>query len=231
MTKSKLKIVGLQKLSVIDYSGYTACTVFLGGCNFACPFCHNSELNADCEQLLSIEEFFAFLERRKKVLDAVCVSGGEPLLNPDVTEFISRIKSNGFRVKLDTNGSFPDRLQSLVEAKLVDYVAMDVKNSLDKYAQTAGCAIDTQAIERSLDFLLSCVVDFEFRTTLVKELITAEDIDNIARRIQGAKHYYLQNFEDKDTVPYRLHGFSREELNKLLEVARKFVPNAELRLI
>ena len=190
-------ISGLQKLTLLDYPGRVACTVFTGGCNFRCPFCHNAPLVLP-ERLArdsSEEAVLAFLSKRRGVLDGVAVTGGEPLLHRDIGAFLEKVKALGFSVKLDTNGSFPDRLRALVSAGLVDRGAMDVKNSPALYEKTAGAAVDMAAIARSRDFLLSGAVDYEFRTTVVKGLHTKESLMDAARWIRGAKEYYLQQFK------------------------------------
>ena len=166
-----MNIAGLQKMTLLDYPGKVACTVFLQGCNFRCPFCHNSGLLGVPEStLMNMEQFLTFLQRRKGLLDAVCVSGGEPTLSPDLRELLTAIKAMGFSVKLDTNGSRPEILEQLVQDGLVDYVAMDIKNCPQRYGETAGIpALNLQPLERSIRFLLSGAVDYEFRTTVVAQ--------------------------------------------------------------
>ena len=224
---------GLQKLTLLDYPGEIAATVFTGGCNFRCPFCHNASLVLPEKfgATLPTEEFFAFLESRKGKLRAVCVSGGEPTLMFDLEEFISRIKSMGFLVKLDTNGSRPDVLKSLVEKGLVDYVAMDIKNSLDMYPRTVGVEdFDVTPIRESAEYLMSGAVDYEFRTTLVAGLHTEREITEIGRWLEGAPRLYLQNFVDSgDLLSPGLHGLEKAELLALQGIARDFFPHAELR--
>ncbi len=227
-----MKLYGLQKLTLLDYPGHTACTVFTGGCNFRCPFCHNAPLvtTIDHTQVLEDTEFFRFLAKRKGILDGVCISGGEPLLQPDITDFIKEIKRMGFLVKLDTNGSFPEKLQALLSEDLVDFVAMDIKNSLEKYAVTAGVAVDTAAIEKSMDLLLSCKSAYEFRTTVVRQLHTEEDIEKIALRISGAKAFFLQNFVNSGNLI--AEGFSAHDAETLIRMrncAIRHVPSAALR--
>lgn len=226
-------ISGLQKLTLLDYPGRVACTVFTGGCNFRCPFCHNAPLVLP-ERLArdsSEEEVLAFLSKRRGVLDGVAVTGGEPLLHRDIGAFLEKVKALGFSVKLDTNGSFPDRLRALVSAGLVDRVAMDVKNSPALYEKTAGAAVDMAAIERSRDFLLSGAVDYEFRTTVVKGLHTKESLMDAARWIRGAKEYYLQQFKDSGDVLAieGLGAFSEKEMHALADAAAEFVPSVQVR--
>lgn len=226
-------ISGLQKLTLLDYPGRVACTVFTGGCNFRCPFCHNAPLVLP-ERLArdsSEEAVLAFLSKRRGVLDGVAVTGGEPLLHRDIGAFLEKVKALGFSVKLDTNGSFPDRLRTLVSAGLVDRVAMDVKNSPALYEKTAGAAVDMAAIARSRDFLLSGAVDYEFRTTVVKGLHTKESLMDAARWIRGAKEYYLQQFKDSGDVLAieGLGAFSEKEMHALADAAAEFVPSVQVR--
>ena len=227
-----MKIYGLQKLTLLDYPGHTACTVFTGGCNFRCPFCHNAGLvtTVGAEPAIAETDFFALLEKRRGVLDGVCITGGEPLIQPDIAAFIGKIRGLGYRVKLDTNGSFPEKLQELTEAGLVDYVAMDVKNCLEKYSLTAGVEIDTGLIEKSIDLLLSDVVDYEFRTTVVRELHTEEDIEKIAVRIRGAKRFFLQNFVNSgNLIGEGLSAHTPENMEKMRLRATPYIPNTVLR--
>ena len=203
-----MKISGLQKLTLLDYPGKVACTVFLGGCNFRCPFCHNSELlGADAETLMGPEELLAFLKSRRGILDGVCITGGEPTLQKDLPELLRSIKRLGYEIKLDTNGYRPDMLRELTEQGLVDYVAMDVKNSPERYGATSGVeAIDLDRIEESLRFLMEETVDYELRTTVVKPLHDAESIAAMAQWLlsigtgKKAKGLYIQPFVDRDTV-------------------------------
>ena len=227
-----MDIEGLQKLTLLDYPGKVACTVFLGGCNLRCPFCHNSELVvAPAPAQLDDEELISFLRTRKGLLDGVCITGGEPLLRPGLMDLLKKIRAEGFLIKLDTNGAYPDRLKELVGAGLVDYVAMDVKNSPGHYAETVGCPqLDLDPFKESVDYLLSGPVDYEFRTTVVKEFHKEEDFVEIGKLIRGAKRYFLQSFVDRDTVLQSgLHAYSREELTHFSEVIRPFVHSVELR--
>lgn len=227
-------ISGLQKLTLLDYPGTVACTVFTGGCNLRCPFCHNASLVLP-ERLArdtDEERVLAFLEKRRGVLDGVAVTGGEPLLHKELPGFLERIKALGYRIKLDTNGSFPERLRELVDAGLVDRVAMDIKNSPALYAKTAGLeALELGGIERSKDYLLGGAVEYEFRTTAVKGLHTRESIGEAARWIQGAREYYLQQFKDSGDV-LRIEGlsaFNEEEMRALAGAAAVYVPSASVR--
>ena len=226
-------ISGLQKLTLLDYPGKVACTVFTPGCNLRCPFCHNAPLvlpelvgqDTDEEQVLS------FLRKRQGVLDGVAITGGEPLITDETENFIEKIKSMGYAVKLDTNGAFPERLRRLTGKGLVDYVAMDIKNSPHKYAQTIGLdSAPLGKIEESIHILMSGSVDYEFRTTLVKGFHTEDDIKTIGKWLSGADKWYLQAFKDSgDLISGGLCGFERDEYLRLLDTARRFVPNAQLR--
>lgn len=225
-------IHGLQKMTLLDYPGFVACTVFLNGCDFRCPYCHNFELvNGTAQALMDDGEFFAFLGKRKGLLDGVCISGGEPLLHKDIEDFIRKIREMGYKVKLDTNGYHPDMLKKLIDEELLDYIAMDVKNSFTKYAVTAGVPnIDTSIIKRSISIIMNSGVDYEFRTTVVGGLHEACDFEQMAAAIQGAKAYYLQQFTMRDTVPDRaLYSPSTEEMEAFLKAAKKYVDSAQLR--
>lgn len=230
-----MKIKGLQKTTLLDYPEKLAATVFLGGCNFKCPFCHNATLVILPNEVDSIseDEFFSYISKRKGVLDGVCVTGGEPLLSSGITEFIKKIKSLGLLVKLDTNGSFPDKLESLLDQKLVDYVAMDIKNCKEKYAITSGINANSEYIEkadRSIDIIMQKAPDYEFRTTVVRELHTIEDIVKIANRIKSAKKYFLQTYVDSgNTIKVGYSAYSASEMLEILENTRKVLPVTNLR--
>ena len=205
-----MRIVGLQKMTLLDYPGRVACTVFLGGCNFRCPFCHNSELlDGSAEPVMDVQELLAFLEKRKGLLDGVCITGGEPTLQKDLPELLSAIKALGYAVKLDTNGYRPEILKDLVGQGLVDYVGIDVQNSPQRYAETAGLpGLDIARIEESLAFLLSGAVDYELRTTVAEPLHDRQAMEDIARWIekispnQKARRFFIQPFVDRDTVMF-----------------------------
>ena len=226
-------IQGLQKLTLLDYPGETACTVFTAGCNFRCPFCHNASLVIDTHrnEEITTEDFFAFLKKRQGVLDGVCVTGGEPLIQQDLEEFLDRIKKLGYLVKLDTNGSFPDRLRRLVEAGLVDYVAMDIKNSPENYGRTIGVKeYDISSINQSVRYLLGGNVPYEFRTTVVREFHQRSDFESIGRWLAGAEHYYLQQFVDSgDLIQKGLRGYNDKIMAQALEIVKKHVETAQLR--
>lgn len=223
-------ISGLQKLTLLDFPGRTACTVFFGGCNFRCPFCHNASLVLGHGDRIEIEEFFSFLRLRKGILDGVAVTGGEPLLQPEIASFIQQIKEMGFLVKLDTNGSFPQKLRELVGNHLVDYVAMDIKSSKKGYARTAGCAVDLESICESVDYLLGAPVEYEFRTTAAKGLVDPEDFAEIGQWIQGAQQYFIQGFVDSgDLLGSGVCAYTKEEMEGLRNIVLPYVPSASLR--
>lgn len=228
-----MKIMGLQKLTLLDYPGKTACTVFTAGCNFRCPFCHNASLVTHIKEETEIteEEFFAFLKKRQGVLDGVCITGGEPTLMPDLEEFIEKIKEMGFEVKLDTNGYNPNILSELIDKNLIDYVAMDIKNCKEKYGLTVGIEnFDISPIEKSVEILKRGAVDFEFRTTVVDELHTAEDIEKIGKWLYPAEKYYLQGFKDSgDLIENGLHGKSENDMKNLLKSLENTIPTAQIR--
>ena len=190
-------------MTLLDYPGKVACTIFTGGCNFRCPFCHNALLvtkTQDVEEHKA-EDILSFLQKRKGILDGVCITGGEPLLNKEIFDFVKSIKKMGFLVKIDTNGSYPENLKRMIDEKLCDYVAMDIKNCKEKYALTAGVQhIDIDAIDESVQILLKSDIDYEFRTTVVKEYHTVEDMEKIGHWICGASAYYLQNFENSGNL-------------------------------
>ena len=225
-------IGGITNLTLLDYPEKVACTVFTVGCNFRCPFCHNNTLvcGNDGKQL-SVVEALRFLQKRRNVLEGVCLTGGEPLIQNGVGEFLQAVKALGYSVKLDTNGAFPDRLKALIDAKLVDYVAMDVKNSLDKYVVTAGCKeSDLDKIQQSVAYLKSNIVDYEFRTTVTGNLHDEQSIEAMARWLTGAKRLYLQMFVNSgDLIDPSTTGCDEDTMRRYLDIVRKYVPSAELR--
>jgi pyruvate formate lyase activating enzyme len=232
---SALRISGLQKLTLLDYPGHVACTVFTGGCNFRCPFCHNAPLVLP-ERLQGdengAETVVAFLKKRQGILDGVAVTGGEPLLHKDIDGFLRQVKDLGYAVKLDTNGSFPERLRALVEAGLVDRVAVDIKNSPALYAKTVGVSgFDLRPVEETKNYLLAGPVEYEFRTTVVKGLHTRESLVEAAQWIAGAREYYLQQFKDSgDVIAIEgLSAFTGEEMHALAEAVRPHVPTVRVR--
>ncbi len=227
-----MKIQGLQKMTLLDYPGRVACTVFLGGCDFRCPFCHNYELvEGSMPVMMEDDEFFAFLDKRHGLLDGVAVTGGEPCLRKDLPEFFRKIREKGFSVKLDTNGNNPKMLEKLIEEGLVDYVAMDVKNSPEKYAATIGLSdFDVSKVRESVEILKNAGIPYEFRTTVIDEYHDAEDFEKIGQWIRGAKQYFLQAFTDRDTVPdHSLHAPQAAKMLEYRDIAARYVESAEVR--
>lgn len=228
-----MKLFGLEKLSLVDYDGLVASTVFTASCNFKCPFCHNSPLVTDVNNLTEIpeQEVLDYFNSRRGILDGVCITGGEPTLQKDLPEFIAKIKALGLSVKLDTNGTNPDMIKYLFENKLIDYVAMDIKNSKENYASIIGFEkFDTAKVEESVDYLINSDADYEFRTTLVKEYHTATDIENIGKWIKGAKKYALQKFKDTGScIESGLSPIGDNVAKEYLDIIIKYVPNAKLR--
>ena len=227
-----MNIKGLQKTTLLDFPEKLACTVFTGGCNFRCPFCHNASLVLRAGEVegISEEEFFSYISKRSGMLDGVCITGGEPLLNPDIADFIRKIRAFGLLVKLDTNGSLPDRLKALLDEGLLDYVAMDIKNSSERYALTAGVDKFPEEIEKSINLIIQGAPDYEFRTTVVRELHTTQDIVSIAERISGAKKYFLQTYVDSgDLINDGFSAYSASEMLEILDSARRVLPITALR--
>ena len=227
-----MNIHGLQKMTLLDFPGRVACTVFLGGCDLRCPFCHNAELiDGTAEPVMDENELLAFLEKRKGLLDGVAFTGGEPTLRRDLPDLLRKIKSMGYPIKLDTNGMHPDRLKAMLDEGLLDYVAMDIKAGPENYAHTCGLEkIDLKPIDESIRLLMNAGIDYEFRTTVVDELHTVRDFEAIAGWIAGAKAYYLQAFTDRDTVVYEnFHAPTRECMETYAAVVRKTVQNVALR--
>ena len=227
-----MKIHGLQKMTLLDFPGRVACTVFFGGCDMRCPFCHNAELlDGSAPAVMDETELLAFLRKRQGLLDGVALTGGEPLLQKDLPRLAEEIRALGYPVKLDTNGTHPEALRAMIERGLAQYVAMDIKNSPDRYAKTAGLeALDLSPIRESVSLLMGGGCDYEFRTTVVKELHDDDSFRTIGPWIQGAKRYYLQPFTDRDTVPFAgFHAPDGETLNRWLEIVRPWVPSAAIR--
>lgn len=228
-----MQIHGLNKTTLLDYPEHVAATVFTGGCNFCCPFCHNGDLVLHPGEfpVISEEEVLTFLKKRKNILSGVCVTGGEPTLQPDLADFIRKIKELGLLVKLDTNGYRPGVLQSLLREKLLDYVAMDLKNSREKYALTVGKPdLEIEKLEESVDMLLHSGVAYEFRTTVVKGLHEDEDFVKMGQWIEGAEAYYLQSYRDNENVIKKGYSaFGKGELESFLQLVKPYVKKAELR--
>ncbi|WP_349945251.1 anaerobic ribonucleoside-triphosphate reductase activating protein [Lacrimispora sp. BS-2] len=227
-----MKLCGLQKTTLLDFPGHVAATIFLGGCNFRCPFCHNSELiGSEAKSIFSEEEILGFLNKRKGILEGVCITGGEPTLAEDLEPFIRKIRDLGYLIKLDTNGYRPEVLKSLVLKGLLDYVAMDIKAGRENYHKAAGVkGLKIKDIEESAAFLLDGTLPFEFRTTAVKGIHSLRDFADIGKWLAGCPHYYLQNYVDSDQVLCPgYQSFSKEELDKFLNILKPLIPNAMLR--
>ena len=229
-----MNISGIQKLTLLDYPGKVACTLFTAGWNFRCPFCHNAGMVLPDrleEASITEDEVMSFLKKRAGMLDGMAITGGEPLLHTDMPEFLEKIKNLGYKIKLDTNGSNPKLLKEIVNAGLVDRVAMDIKNAPTEYNKTAGCSVDMEKIEESKDFLLTGTCDYEFRTTVVKGIHTKESIVAAAKWISGAKEYYLQQFKDSGNLiaPDAFEPFDENEMHELADAVRPFVPTVEVR--
>ena len=224
---------GLERLTLIDYPGKVAAMVYTIGCNFRCPYCHNPELvDETVSTRISEEEVLTFLSSRRKLLDGLVVTGGEPTMHDDLLPFLKKVKSQGFLVKLDSNGTRPDMLKEAIDRTLVDYIAMDVKAPLRTYSRTVARPVDTQALKKSIELLLQGRVDYEFRTTLVRSMTSPDDIREIGREIHGAKAYYLQRFiPTKILNPQfrRKTTYSDEELEVLREELRIHVAKCEIR--
>jgi len=232
-----VKIGGLQKMTMIDYPGTISATVFLIGCNFKCGFCQNPEL-IDPEKIknqpkISQKQFFWFLDSEQGLIDGICITGGEPTINPDLIDFIKKIKAKGFLVKLDTNGSNPKVLEELIKEKLIDFIAMDIKTSLDKYEQAINTKIDLEKIKQSVDLIKNSGVDYEFRTTVVPELVNEEDIKKIGEWLKGAKKFVLQQFRNQKVLDKefeKIKPYSEETLKKFKKNLEKHIEKVELRL-
>lgn len=230
-----MKVTGIQKLTLLDYPGVVACTVFTAGCNFRCPFCHNAMLvlpEQIDDECLTDDEVFGFLKKRRGVLDGVAVTGGEPLLHADMPEFLARVKELGYKIKLDTNGSNPELLSEIIKNKLVDRVAMDIKNAPEEYARTIGLkSFDIAPVERSKEMLLRGDIDYEFRTTVVKGIHTKESLIGAAKWIKGAREYYLQQFKDSGNLilPDGLSAYDEKQMHALADAVRDYVPTVEVR--
>ena len=225
-------ICGTENVSLVDYNEKIATVVFTAGCNMRCPFCHNAELVlcSDKDYRIDEKEVFDFLEKRKSLIDAVVVSGGEPTLQKDLARFIADIKATGRAVKLDTNGLRPEVLEKLFADNLLDYVAMDIKNSRQKYSMTAGVNIDTDIIMRSIKLIEDNAPDYEFRTTVIKEFHTEDDFEDIAEMLAGAKRYYIQKYKDADTCFQ--HGFHAPDYDaavRFKDIVSRTVKSVHLR--
>ena len=227
-----MKIGGLQHTSLIDYPGKICAIVFTIGCNFRCPFCHNPELVDETSPELSEADIFAFLEKRRGILDAVTITGGEPTLHTDLLTFIKRIKDMGFLVKLDSNGTNPDIIEKVEQEKLVDYLAMDIKSPLESYSATVARPSDIENIKRSIKLLMEGPIPYEFRTTVVKSLLSRDDVAGIGDAIRGAHTYYLQKFVPTKTLNpafLRKTTFSDAEFEEMRTEMERYVDKCYIR--
>lgn len=226
-----MKIYGFEKLSMVDFEGHLCATVFTGGCNFRCPFCQNADLvNVTNLEQYSEDEIFAHLEKRKNVLDSVCISGGEPTLNPDLKNFIQKLKQRGLLVKLDTNGTKPDLLKELIDEGLIDFVAMDVKNSPALYPKTAGAIVNMDDVGKSVELLKSNVVPYEFRTTLVSGHHSNESIEEMGKWLDGADKIYLQCFVDSgNCLQQGLQKVPKDRALIFKTILQKYINQVDLR--
>lgn len=225
-------IEGLQKLTLLDYPGHVACTIFAHGCNLRCPFCHNAGLVIrQPENIISMEELSEFLEKRKGILDGICLTGGEPLLQKDAIEFIRFLRSFGYKIKLDTNGFYPEKLKSVIDEGLVDYIAMDIKSSPENYGKAVGIEnVDISPVLQSVEIIKNSGLDYEFRTTAVKGLHIVSDFQRIGAWLSGAKRYFIQQFIDSgDLIEGGLSAFTKEETDTFLTAAKEHIENAEIR--
>lgn len=226
-----MNISGLQKMTLLDFPGRVACTVFLGGCDFRCQFCHNYELVENPTFVMSEGDFFDFLKKRRGLLDGVAVTGGEPCIYKELPEFLRKIRDLGFLVKLDTNGNHPKLIESVLQRQLVDYVAMDIKNSPGKYAQTIHLTnFDMSKVQESVKLIMTSAPEYEFRTTVIDELHNVDDFEKIGQWIAGCSQYYLQPFVDRDTVPcHEFHAPSMRKIRLCKETVEAFVKNVHIR--
>lgn len=228
-----MKIYGFQKTTLLDFPGHVAATIFTGGCNFRCPFCQNGGLVLELQdqEEISEEEILAYLEKRKGILEGVCITGGEPTLQGDLENFIRKCKEMGYLVKLDTNGYRPEVLEHLLNEHLLDYVAMDVKASPENYAKAAGCEIfDVRQIKKSVELLKSSEIPYEFRTTVVQGIHTISEFEEIGKWLSGATAYFLQAYrDDEGVICPGYETFSQEDMKKMAEIARKYIEKVGLR--
>ena len=227
-----MQIHGLNKTTLLDYPGIVASTVFTGSCNFRCPYCQNADLVLDpmSQPLISEEEVLSHIKKRKGIIKGVCITGGEPTLQKDLREFIVKLKELDVLVKLDTNGYRPDVTKDLIKEGLIDYVAMDIKSSPEGYSDVAGIKIDTSIIKESVDLIMSSGIDYEFRTTVIREFHNEETFKAIGEFIRGAEKYYLQGYIDSERViERRFSSYSREELEKLVKIVSPYVQFVDIR--
>jgi len=228
-----MRIGGFQKTSLLDYPDRISAIIWTMGCNFKCPFCYNKQIVSGEAKAIPEDEIFSFLEKRKGLLEGLVITGGEPLMQEDIAEFAENVKKLGYPVKIDTNGSYPEKLKELLDKKLVDYVAMDVKAPKNKYNQLTGTKTDISNIEKSIGIIKSDAPDYEFRTTFVPELLKKEDIVEIAKWLDGAKLFYLQQFKNETPMlSYKMNSvapYSKEYLNETLNEIKSFFKSCYLR--
>ncbi|MBQ7340284.1 MAG: anaerobic ribonucleoside-triphosphate reductase activating protein [Clostridia bacterium] len=228
-----MEIFGMEKLSLVDYDGYVSATVFTGSCNFRCGFCHNSPLVLDYNNLQTLpeDEVLSYLKKRKGILEGLCITGGEPTLSRDLPEFCEKVKEIGYKVKLDTNGTNLPMVKTLIEHGLIDYIAMDIKNDLESYGDIIGIKnYNTEKVKNSVDFLLSNTFPYEFRTTLIKEYHTAENIEKIGQWIKGARAYFMQKFKDgENCISAGLTPIDEKTAIEFSDIAKKYVQKVKLR--
>ena len=225
-----MNIQGFQKLTLLDFPGKVACTVFTGGCNLRCPFCHNGSLVLEPTIYSdATQDVLDYLSKRKGIIDGVCITGGEPLLQSDLKDFIKKVKDMGYAVKLDTNGSMPDKLAELIGTGLIDYIAMDIKSSPESYSLATGVEADIEDYKKSVDIIRQSGINHEFRTTAVKGIHTGADFDKIGQWLAGSRHYYIQRFVDSGNLIKGGDAFSDDEMRGLLSIIKKYIPDAQLR--
>lgn len=227
-----MKINGLQKLTLLDFPGRTACTVFLAGCNFRCPFCHNSELlnETDADATMDETELISFLKKRQGLLDGVCITGGEPTLRKDLPELFKKIRDLGFQCKLDTNGTQPIVVQKLIQNQLIDYIAMDIKTCQENYPKLTGTDVNLTSINQSINLIKQSNIEYEFRTTVVFDLHSLKDFTSIGQWLGPVSHYFLQPFVNRDSVLQSgLKEPTDKELGEYLKEIQKYIPTAQIR--
>lgn len=227
-----MKIAGIQKVTLLDFPGHIACTIFTRACNFRCPFCHNMELvtNVNNSNDIDENEIIEFLKTRVGKLQGVCITGGEPLISDDIIYFMRKIKEIGFKIKIDTNGTFPQRINTALKEKIIDMIAMDIKSSEENYNFVAGANVDIEKIKESIKIIKNSDIDYEFRTTCVKGLHEKKDFEGIGKLIEGANKYYLQNFRQVENItPDNLNGFKKEELEIFKSIIEKYVKYVDIR--
>ena len=230
-----IPIKGWQKTSLIDYSPYTASVIFLGGCNFRCNYCHNPELVLKHHEIqdIDVKEVLDYLNAKKNWIDSICITGGEPTLYKDLPEFISMIKKEGFLVKLDTNGTNPSMIKEMIDKKLIDYIAMDIKTDLEKYEQITVVKVDKEKIKESVNLIMKSGIDYEFRMTAIPGLVGKKEIFLISKWLKGAKRFVVQNFRGIkpliDNKFQEIKPYSKDELNEIAETAKLYFEKVEVK--